>query len=365
MLESGELVVDSVSHCFNHTPANHKHPHAQRWDDETFQLGAQILPDGYVPSEEVFYRDHQPEELARLLFLESRIDYTVYHSLPLDDYFHDGYVSREKGFEFVAQNPNRSSMYVDINPLEDDAGDQIEEFAAREGVEGIKFYPARYQNGNDLSLQLTEDAVWPLLERIAVSEVDTLAIHKFIPFATAPVRYFKPGDVEDAANSFPDLNFEIIHAGFSFVEETVLAMASHDNVYANLENTACLVNTRPKKFARALGEMLYWAGPDRIVFASGATALHPQPPIDGIWNFEMPEELIAGEDYPEVTREDKEKILGGNALRLLGKDPERVKRDIEGDRWDQLRREREADGAFPADPWSTYDAETPTATADD
>jgi len=110
-----------VSHCFNHTPENHKHPHAQIWDDETYELGAKILPDGYVPSEEVFYRDHQPEELARLLFLESQIDYSVYHSLPLDDYFHDGYVSREKGFKFMEQNPERVSMYVDVNPLEDDA----------------------------------------------------------------------------------------------------------------------------------------------------------------------------------------------------------------------------------------------------
>jgi predicted TIM-barrel fold metal-dependent hydrolase len=364
MLDSGSLVVDSVSHCFNHTPENHKHPHAQIWDDETYELGAKLLPDGYIPSEEVFYRDHQPEELARLLFLESQIDYSVYHSLPLDDYFHDGYVSREKGFEFMEQNQNRVSMYVDVNPLEDDAGDQIEEFAAKEGVEGIKFYPARYQNGNDLSLQLTEDAVWPLLQRVADSEVDTLAIHKFIPFATAPVRYFKPGDVEDAANSFPDLNFEIIHAGFSFVEETVLAMASHDNVYANLENTACMVNTRPRKFAKALGEILYWAGPDRIVYAGGATALHPQPPIEGIWNFEMPEDLIEEYDYPEVTQEDKEKILGKNALRLLDKDPEQIKKDIQGDKWDQLKKEREETGDYPAEPWSTYEAESALASDD-
>jgi len=264
----------------------------------------------------------------------------------------------------MEQNPERVSMYVDVNPLEDDAGDQIEEFAAKDGVEGIKFYPARYQNGNDLSLQLTEDAVWPLLQRVADSEVDTLAIHKFIPFATAPVRYFKPDDIEDAANSFPDINFEIIHAGFSFVEETVLAMASHDNVYANLENMACLVNTRPRKFAKALGEMLYWAGPDRIVYAGGATALHPQPPIEGIQNFEMPEDLIEDYDYPEVTQDMKEKILGKNALRLLDKDPEQIKKDIKGDKWDQLRQEREESGDYPAEPWSTYEAGSALASDD-
>ena len=361
MLDSGSPVVDSVSHCFNHTPENHKHPHAQIWDDETYELGAKILPDGYVPSEEVFYRDHQPEELARLLFLESQIDYSVYHSLPLDDYFHDGYVSREKGFEFMEQNPERVSMYVDVNPLEDDAGDQIEEFAAKDGVEGIKFYPARYQNGNDLSLQLTEDAVWPLLQRVADSEVDTLAIHKFIPFATAPVKYFRIDDVEEAALAFPELNFEVIHAGFSFLEETVFAMASHDNVYANIENTAHMACSRPKKFARSLGEMLYWAGPERIVFSSGATALHPQPPIDAIWDFEMPEDLRAGEDYPEVTQEDKEKILGKNKLRLMGKDPEQVKKDIKGDKWDQKIQELKEKGEYPAPPWSTYEEPTDEA----
>src|SRR6056297_3989952 len=203
MLDSGSPVVDSVSHCFNHTPENHKHPHAQIWDDETYELGAKILPDGYVPSEEVFYRDHQPEELARLLFLESQIDYSVYHSLPLDDYFHDGYVSREKGFELRERNPNRMGMIVDINPLEDDAVEQVEYYAKEKDVDGIKLYPSRYQNGRDLALQLNEDTVRPVLEKAAELDVGTVGIHKFIPFATAPVKYFRIDDVEEAALAFP------------------------------------------------------------------------------------------------------------------------------------------------------------------
>ena len=88
------------------------------------------------------------------------------------------------------------------------------------------------------------------------------------------------------------------------------------------------------------------------------------PPIEGIWNFEMPEDLVEEYDYPEVTQEDKEKILGRNALRLLDKDPEQVKKDIEGDRWDELRKEREETGEFPAEPWSTYGTDT-AAPADD
>jgi hypothetical protein len=358
MLDNGTLVVDSVSHCFNHTPENHKHANAQRWDDETFDLGEKLLPDSHVPSEEVFYRDHQPEELARLLFLESQIDYTVYHSLPLDDYFHDGYVSREKGFEFRDQNPERVGMYVDINPLEDDAVDQVEYYVNEKDVDGIKLYPARYQNGQDLSLQLNERSVQPILDKADELDVDTVGIHKFIPFAKAPTKYFRIDDVEEAANKYPDLNFEVIHVGFSFLEETIWAMASNDNVYANLENTACLVNTRPRKFAKIMGELLYWVGSDRILFASGATALHPQPPIEGIWDLEMPEDLQAQYDYPDITQEDKENILGKNALELLGKDPDQLRRDIEDDRWAKAREELDQ---YPAEPWSSYDAPAPQA----
>ncbi|MDS0281918.1 amidohydrolase family protein [Haloarcula onubensis] len=361
MLENGELVVDAVSHCFNHADDNHLHPHSQRWDDETYELGEQLMPEEYMFPEEIFYRNHQPEELERLLFLESQIDYSVYHSLPLDDYFKDGYVSREKGFELRERNPNRMGMIVDINPLEDDAVEQVEYYAKKKDVDGIKLYPARYQNGRDLALQLNEDTVRPVLEKAADLDVGTVGIHKFIPFATAPVKYFRIDDVEEAALAFPELNFEVIHAGFSFLEETVFAMASHDNVYANIENTAHMACSRPEKFARSLGEMLYWAGPDRIVFSSGATALHPQPPIDAIWDFEMPEDLRAGEDYPEVTQEDKEKILGKNKLRLMGKDPEQVKKDIKGDKWDQKIQELKEQGEYPAPPWSTYEEPTEDA----
>ena len=358
MLEGNALVVDSVSHCFNHTEDNLKHPHAQRWNDETFELGEQLQPDEYVHPKDVFYRDHSVEELERLLFLESQVDYTNYHSLPLDDYFHDGLVARDKGFELRDRNPNRVSMYVDINPLDDDAVEQVEYYVKERDVEGIKLYPSRYQNGQDLSLQLNEDAVRPVLEKAAELDVTSVGIHKFIPFATAPVRYFRMGDVEDAANAFPDLNFEVIHAGFSFLEETVFAMASHENVYANLENTIHMAATRPRKFARSLGEMLYWAGPDRIVFSGGSTALHPQAAIEAFQDFQIPEEMRAGNDYPEVTDEIKEKILGRNAFRLLGKDPDQVRKNIQGDKWDKLRQERKKSGEYPAEPWSTY--ETPT-----
>ena len=34
---------------------------------------------------------------------------------------------------------------------------------------------------------------------------------------------------------FPDLNFEIVHSGLAFVEETAHAIARSHNVYANLE----------------------------------------------------------------------------------------------------------------------------------
>ena len=78
----------------------------------------------------------------------------------------------------------------------------------------------------------------------------------------------------------------------------------------------------------------------------------------------MPEDLIEDYDYPEVTQGMKEKILGKNALKLLDKDPEQIKKEIKGDNWDQLRQEREESGDYSAEPWSTYEAGSALASDD-
>jgi hypothetical protein len=71
--------------------------------------------------------------------------------------------------------------------------------------------------------------------------------------------------------------------------------------------------------AHIMGQLMKYLGPDRIVFGSDAVWYgSPQWQIDAFWRFQIPEEMREQYGYPEITVEDKRKILGLNSARLYG-----------------------------------------------
>src|SRR5438094_3456943 len=122
-------------------------------------------------------------------------------------------------------------------------------------------------------------ALYPVLERCRELGIRSVAIHKSFPIGPAPLDAFRPDDVEYAAADFPDLNFEIVHGGFAFLEETAFQLARFDNVYVNLESTITSIVKRPRHFARALGELLLWGGSKKIFWGTGAIP-HPAPLLE-------------------------------------------------------------------------------------
>ena len=65
-------------------------------------------------------------------------------------------------------------------------------------------------------------------------------------------------------------------------------------------------------------------------------------------NFEMPQDLIDGYDYPPITRELKRKILGENIAALYGVNIEEQKAKLKDDEWSRLR------ATGKAKPWSAH-----------
>src|SRR4029453_3810549 len=124
--------------------------------------------------------------------------------------------------------------------------------------------------------------------------------------------------------------------------------------YATIETTTSFPMTDPPAFAEAFGALLAGAGPDRILFASGTNLTHPRPPMELFAAFEMPEELVQERGYPRMSPEIRRKVLGENALRLHGRDPEEGRRKIAGDDVEAARSE----GLAP--PWSVLRTAMPS-----
>jgi uncharacterized protein len=358
---NGTLVVDAVVHAANATRDNVAPPVAPMAEpllEAIYGLHVMLSPESHRLRPEEFLRDWTGEELEEVVFGESDVDLCDYHSLPLDDFFVDGLVRLEKGAEMKRRAPHRVCLHAAINPLEGKrALEQVEHSIRDLGAHGIKVYPARFVNGQTIPVRLDDPEYGiPVIEQAIESGAKCIAVHKYFPVGPTRLSAYGVDDVE-IAGMFPQINFEVLHPGFAFVEETAWLLARYPNVYVNLEWTVSLLFTAPRRFAEVLGKLMYWGGDDRILWAAGAALVHPQAVLEAFLQFGMPADLIEGYGYPPLTEETKRKLLGENYCRLHGLDVEEVKASVANDEWAQRRSE-----ARSREPWASLRGAAPAGT---
>jgi predicted TIM-barrel fold metal-dependent hydrolase len=307
------FVADAVTHAYNLHPSNYRYEEfAQPVVD--LMLGAEkAMPEPYRRTEESLLTDWDPEITTNLLFRESQVDFAVFHPQSIT-IFEDGLTAYEKAEAFTAANPQRSAQLASIDIIGmDDPGAELARQVDEYGTHGVKVYPSYWSDDGHTGFRMDDpESAFPLWERAADLDLDVVAVHKAVPFGNVPMDSYRVGDVEEAAASFPDLNFEIVHGGFILAEETGHQVAKHDNVYVNLEITAADAATRPDQFVETMEGLLHAGGEDaldRIMWGSGAPQYHPQLLLESFWDIDYPE--LETRDGPvTITEADKRKMVG-------------------------------------------------------
>jgi hypothetical protein len=141
---------------------------------------------------------------------------------------------------------------------------------------------------------------------------------------------FDVADVDDAATSFPELNFVVNHIGMPRLDDFTWIAAQEPNVYGGLAVVAPLALSRPRKFGEIIGELLFWLGEDRILFGSDYGLWEPEWVIEAIMDHDLTDEQ-RDEYGVEFDIETKKKVMGENAAELYGIDIEEKKRRFESD----------------------------------
>jgi predicted TIM-barrel fold metal-dependent hydrolase len=342
------FVIDAVTHAFDARPTNNKSGrYAERAIESFFQFQWSLIPEPYRLDRNRYFQAMSAEGLASALFVESGTDVAVYHTIPAWGVFHD-LSPISVGIEMREQHPGRVLLYGAVSPLEGaKAIEDLERQAAEWDVIGVKLYPLDIIDGQLRPMRMNdEQVVYPVYEKCLELGIKMVAVHKAIPLDTAPLDYFRPEDVDYAARDFPELNFEVVHGGFAFLEETALQLARFDNAFINLEGTGTFLMKQPHAFARVLGEIMVLAGHKKIFWGTGAAAFHPAPLLEAFEHFEMPENLMRDYGYPELTREMKADILANNYADAHGLSVDRLRAAIDDD---GLSRQR---AAGDREPWA-------------
>jgi predicted TIM-barrel fold metal-dependent hydrolase len=322
------FVFDGVAHVFNFEQKNAYGSAGEMFNNHLYAFHQALTPANqtHLAAEE-FLRQWTISDIDRMVFDESDTDMLVAMPLPLTDLFRDGLSPWEECAELAARRPDRTVFWGSVNPLEGrKALDLMERQVGEFNAKAFKFYNVRYDYGAPFPWRMDDPKIaFPVFEKAQELGVNLIGVHKGVPLGPQPIEATQTWDMDGAAANFPGINFVIFHVGLPFIDETCWQLIRYPNLYASIAATINFCVRAPRMFAEILGKLLFWCGEDKIVYGSEAPIFHPQWALEAFWDFQLPEDLVEGYGYPQLTEQAKRKILGENLLRLHGIDPAQVR----------------------------------------
>jgi len=333
MIGDDAIVFDGVAHVFNFEKKNAFGPAGEMFINHLYAFHATLTPEGepVMPAEE-FLRQWTVDDIDEMVYRNSSTDMLCAMPLPLTDLFRDGLSPWEECAELARRNPDRTMFWGSVNPLEGRrALDLMERQVGEFGAKAFKFYNVRYDYGRPFPWRMDDPQVaFPVFEKAQELGVNLIGVHKGVPLGPQPIEATQTWDMDGAAANFPDINFVIFHVGLPFIDEVCWQLIRHPNLYASIAATINFVVRAPRQFAETLGKLLFWCGEDKIIYGSEAPIWQPQWALEAFWNFQLPQDLVEGYGYPQLTEQAKRKILGENLLRLHGLDVEETRTRLRG-----------------------------------
>jgi len=208
----------------------------------------------------------------------------------------------EEVAEYVLDFPDRLIGFTAAHPERGKkaAVDRVVHAIQTLGLRGIKLNPAAGFFPNDRAL-------YPVYEKALELGVPVI-FHSGIkpPAQGCRLKYCSPVYLDDVVVDFPELRVIIAHAGYPWVEETIMVGLYAENVFADIStlNQVETVLGYPV-MVPALHRLFLSLGSGRIVFGS-----------DGVFNMSEIAEAVKGADF--LSDADKENILWKNAAAILG-----------------------------------------------
>ena len=225
----------------------------------------------------------------------------------------NGYIA-----ELCEQNPDRFIFCPNVGPLKGrikEAVWELEYLVKNRNAKMVKFYPPEDTYIND-------PEIWPFYEKVTELGIP-LAIHlgwSWVPPGKS--KYCVPVLLDEVVSEFMDMTVIGFHMAYPYQDDLNLLAATHPNVYISLSLLVRWALSRPRVFAKLIGEALLFAGPEKIIWGTYFSGVEVgiRTAVDGLRDFQIPEDMQQDYGYPPLTDEDKHMIFGGNLAKLLNVD---------------------------------------------
>jgi predicted TIM-barrel fold metal-dependent hydrolase len=307
------FIVDGHIHLWDASPENQANAYGEGFIKCFYDYHRALSPPEYVwPLEK--YQKYTEEDLMHDLFEEGYVDVGIFQPTYLLDFYVRGFNTTEQNGVLKEKYPDKFILNGSFDPRAGERGlRQFEELVKKWNIGGVKLYTAEWR-GDSKGWKLTDPWAQRYLEKCQELGITNIHVHKGPTIWPLNKDAFDVADVDDVATAFPDLTFIVEHVGLPRLEDFCWIGVQEPNVYGGLAVAMPFIYTRPRYFARVLGELLYWLGADRILFASDYAIWHPKWIVEAFVDFEMPEDMVS--EFGELTTDIKRKVLGVNAARL-------------------------------------------------
>jgi predicted TIM-barrel fold metal-dependent hydrolase len=305
------FIVDGHVHLWDGSPEN-RNEYGTGFINCFYDYHRNLSPEEYVWPKDKFDR-YSAEDMEHDLFEIGYVDVGILQPTYLCDFFPGGFNTTEQDAAFKERHPERMVLNGSWDPRAEERGlEQLEALVERHGCTGVKLYTAEWR-GDSKGWKLTDDWATRYLEKSQELGVKNIHVHKGPTIWPLNRDAFDVHDVDDAATMFPELNFVVEHVGLPRLEDFCWIGVQEPNVYAGMAVAMPFIHSRPRYFAQIIGELMYWLGEDRIMFASDYAIWQPKWLVEQFVDFQIPEDMT---DYTPLTPDVKRKVLGLNAARL-------------------------------------------------
>lgn len=206
--------------------------------------------------------------------------------------------------EYVSRNATKLIGFAGIDPTERDALEELRVAQEELGLKGATVSPAmqNFHPSDTRAMRIYEECARRKMPLVFDS-------HHLDP--ASRMEFGKPLQLDEVAREYPSLRMVVAHMGFPWTQETIVLLAKHKNVFADVAGLL----RQPWQAYTALLSAFEYGVMDKLLFGSNFPVRSPAACIETLYSINQ---LCAGTNLPVIPREQLRGVVERDALGLLG-----------------------------------------------
>ncbi len=217
----------------------------------------------------------------------------------------DREISNDFVGRYVEQHSDCAVGFAGVDPTERTSPRVVEELVKNQGFAGVVISPGAQ------GFHPSDTRAMNLYEKLVELDVPVMFHYPERWLKGGHLEQARPGLLDEVARRFSGLRMIISSLGWPYADETMLMLAKHENVYADVS----IVVDQPLRVYQVISNAYQYQVMDKLLFGSGWPYCTVRAAVEALYNInEIPRQT----GLPSIPREALRAIVERDSLSLLG-----------------------------------------------